>query len=623
MILSIAAITAVAVAAVGIGGWGVRFARTTSDLFVASRAISPWWNAAAISGEYLSAASFLGIAGLEMQDGASALWLPVGFAAGYLALLLFVAAPLRRFGAYTISDFAEARLRDRRMRLLSAAVVLLIVGLYLVPQLKGAGITVTQVTGAPYWTGVVVVALIVALAVALGGMRGVTYVQVFQFWVKVFAISLPVIVLVIYLGGLPDKAALFGRDFPRAAAHGLTVTLPTSEQVTFPQATAFRLSGRPEHATAGEDVTLAKGVLVLPPGAVVPVKHDTQAQPGDRWARPVAGSGSAEPLVVYSLLLATFLGTMGLPHILVRFYTNPDGRAARRTTVRVLGLLGLFYLFPFVYGLLGRALVPSLYVTGDTDSVVLQLPHAAVPGIGGEILAAIVAAGAFAAFTSTSSGLLVSISGTLSHDLIGRLRPAATPRDRRRRFRVAAPFGIALPCVIALYAQNVDISLLVGWAFALAASTFCPLLLLGIWWTRLTPRAAAIGMLAGAATGSAAIAIFLIARPPPTSIVGALLSEPAIISVPIAFAAMIGLSLAERTPHAVDPVMLALHAPDGLTAADLGADDLALSAERVPAAGEIDRSSTPASRPSITLCRPHARGYKSTTSTREQQRRLT
>ena len=91
------------------------------------------------------------------------------------------------------------------------------------------------------------------------------------------------------------------------------------------------------------------------------------AQTGDEWSRPVAESGRGSPMLIYSLLLATFLGTMGLPHILVRFYTNPDGSAARRTTVRVLGLLGAFYLFPAVYGLLGRAFTPELYVTGDTD----------------------------------------------------------------------------------------------------------------------------------------------------------------------------------------------------------------------------------------------------------------
>jgi cation/acetate symporter len=225
VILSILAVSAVTLGALGIGTWGVRVARTTSDLFVASRAVTPWWNAAAISGEYLSAASFLGIAGLMLKFGASALWLPIGFTAGYLALLLFVAAPLRRFGSYTIPDFAEARLRAPGIRLLAALIVLLVGGCYLVPQLKGAGVTLGTVTGAPYWVGVVVVALIVALNVGLGGMRGITYVQAFQYWVKVFAISVPAILLIVHLGGLPAKSALFGAEYPSAPPAGLTVTL--------------------------------------------------------------------------------------------------------------------------------------------------------------------------------------------------------------------------------------------------------------------------------------------------------------------------------------------------------------------------------------------------------------
>ena len=212
--LSIIAVVAVTSAALGIGTYGVKFARTTSDLFVASSAVSPWWNAAAISGEYLSAASFLGVSGLMLKFGASALWLPVGFTAGYLTLLLFVAAPLRRFGSYTIPDFAEARLPAPYMRLLAAGIVLLISGCYLVPQLKGAGVTLRAITDAPYWVGVVIVSLIVALNVSLGGMRGVTYVQAFQYWVKVFAIALPALLLLIHLGGLPARAALFGEELP-------------------------------------------------------------------------------------------------------------------------------------------------------------------------------------------------------------------------------------------------------------------------------------------------------------------------------------------------------------------------------------------------------------------------
>ena len=219
----------------------MRLARTTSDLFVASRAVTPWWNAAAISGEYLSAASFLGVAGLMLKFGASALWLPVGFTAGYLTLLLFVAAPLRRFGSYTIPDFAEARLPGRYMRLLAAAIVLLISGCYLVPQLKGAGVTLRAVTDAPYWVGVAIVAAIVALNVALGGMRGVTYVQAFQYWVKVFAIAFPAILLLIYLGGLPARAALFGDELPSTGPDGMVVELDRPRTLTFPDTGETRI----------------------------------------------------------------------------------------------------------------------------------------------------------------------------------------------------------------------------------------------------------------------------------------------------------------------------------------------------------------------------------------------
>jgi Na+(H+)/acetate symporter ActP len=561
-LIAVAAILAVTGATIGLGLYGVRLARTTSDLFVASRAITPWWNAAAISGEYLSAASFLGIAGLQMKLGSGALWLPLGFTAGYLALLLFVAAPLRRFGAYTISDFAEARLRSSRIRVLAAAVVLLIAGFYLVPQLKGAGLTLGEVTGAPYWVGVLVVGAVVALNVASGGMRGITYVQAFQYWMKTFAIALPACLLLIHLGGLPERAAMFGQELPHAGAEGLVVQLDEPQRVTFPEATSYTIDGVPAQAAEDEELTLPAGELELPPDAVVPVADGIEAQTGEDWARPVESSGPTSPVFVYSLLLATFLGTMGLPHILVRFYTNPDGPAARRTTVRVLGLLAIFYAFPVVYGALGRVLVPELYVTGETDSVVLRLPEAAWPGLPGELLGALVAAGAFAAFMSTASGLMVSVAGTISFDLWRRGPPHVDAR--RRRFRLAALGGVVVPVALALVARGLDISVLVGWAFALAASTFCPLLLLGIWWEGLTARGAAVGLVTGAVLATGAIFTGLaIEGGHPT--VDALLTQPAVISVPVAFAVMVGVSLADRgRRRAADAQMLALHAPEGL-----------------------------------------------------------
>lgn len=565
--IALAAVGAVTLGTLGLGAWGVRFARTTSDLLVASRSVTPWWNAAAISGEYLSAASFLGIAGLEMQVGASALWQSLGFTAGYLALLLFVAAPLRRFGSYTIPDFVEARLRSPRLRPLASAIVMLIGGFYLLPQLKGAGIALGAVTGAPYWLGVALVAAIVAVNVAIGGMRGITYVQAFQFWIKVFAISVPACLLVIHFGGLPDRAALFGRQLPRVAARGATVDLPSTQAVQFPAAARITVGGRVESFAAGAQATLPGGVRIrLAPGTVWPVAQGTTAQTGAQWSRPVGSGGASSPVLVYSLLLATFLGTMGLPHILVRFYTNPDGHAARRTTVRVLSLLGLFYAFPAVYGALGRALTPRLYMTGQTDSVVLVLPRAAWPGTVGTVLGALTAAGAFAAFMSTSSGLLVSLAGTISHDVWPRLRRDAptSVSIRRLRFRLAALGAMVIPALLALLARSIDISILVGWAFAIAASTFCPMFLLGVWWTRLSARGAAVGMIAGAAVATAAIFTGLALGDTQTTTIAALLAQPALISVPIAFVTMIGVSLLD--PHRISSSaeMLALHAPEGL-----------------------------------------------------------
>jgi cation/acetate symporter len=565
-VIALVMVAAVVAAAVRLSVSGVRIARTPSDLFVASRSVSTWWNAGAISGEYLSAASFLGIAGLTLKVGAGALWQAVGFAAGYLALLLFVAAPLRRYGSYTIADFAEARLGSPALRLLSSGVVLAISGFYLVPQLKGAGIALDELTSAPYWLGVVVVGAIVPLGVALGGMRGITYVQAFQFWVKLTAIAVPAVLLVVHLGGLPSGPSLFGHSFPRAPAHGVVVDLAAPTPVRFPAGSAYTDRSGVHRVAARARRTLPIGSVRFAPGAVLPAGPGVTPQRGSQWARPVTSGGSSSPLFLYSLLLATFLGTMGLPHILVRFYTNPDGPAARRTTVSVLTLLGLFYLFPGIYGLLGRALSPGLYVTGQTDAVVLSVPQLAWPGLPGELLGGIVAAGAFAAFMSTSSGLLVSIAGTLSYDVWPRLAPGRTAgaRTRQAHFRIAAPLGIVVPVALALVAENLDISLLVGWAFALAASTFCPLFLLGIWWSRLTAPGAITGIVLGGTLATAAIFADL-AHLGDGGSLGALLAQPAVVTVPVAFSAMVAVSLLRpRRARDADRQLLALHAPEEL-----------------------------------------------------------
>src|SRR5512134_67778 len=175
--------------------------KTASDFFVAGRSVSVGWNASAISGEYLSAASFMGIAGMVMSVGYDALWYPVCYACGYLFLLLFIAGPLRRFGAYTIPDFAEGRFDSPLFRKIAVCFVLFIGFFYTMPQMKGAGTTLAYIfPGLPYWAGVVLVGAVITLNVALGGMKGITLVQAFQYWAKMFAISVPIFVLMAVYG---------------------------------------------------------------------------------------------------------------------------------------------------------------------------------------------------------------------------------------------------------------------------------------------------------------------------------------------------------------------------------------------------------------------------------------
>src|SRR6266508_2749514 len=220
-ILAFSALTVIVT--VWMGFRSARTSRTASDFFVAGRSVSVGWNASAISGEYLSAASFMGVAGMVMSSGYDALWYPVCYACGYLFLLLFIAGPLRRFGAYTIPDFAEGRFDSPLFRKIAVVFVLFIGFFYTMPQMKGAGTTLAYIfqdldfrgtalaflaphekgaalKGLHYGVGVFLVGAVITLNVALGGMKGITLVQAFQYWAKMFAISVPIFVLMAVYG---------------------------------------------------------------------------------------------------------------------------------------------------------------------------------------------------------------------------------------------------------------------------------------------------------------------------------------------------------------------------------------------------------------------------------------
>ena len=555
-----AAVVAVVVVTVGVGAYGQRRSRTTSDFLVASRTVGPVWNASAVGGEYLSAASFLGIAGLVLVHGPDLLWYPVGYTAGFLVLLVLVAAPLRRSGAYTLPDFAEARLGSSRVRAVCVVLVVAIGWLYLLPQLQGAGLTLRTVTGAPPAAGAVAVAAVVTVNVLAGGMRAITFVQAVQYWLKLTALLVPVCVLLLAwrADGAPSPVA----EVPPVLPVPATLMLDEDAVVDLPAPVVVRATGEVDGRAVDGPLALGPGphavaagtALVLPEGSPVPAWGD-DGPPGP-WEEPLSGAGSrSHPLyATYSLVLATFLGTMGLPHVLVRFYTNPDGRSARRTGLAVLALLGAFYLLPPVVALLGRVYAPDLALSGDADAVALLLPSRVLPGWPGTLLGAVVAAGAFAAFLSTSSGLVVSIAGTFARDVL---------RGGVRDFRVGAVLAGVVPLAASLAVPRLPASVVVGLAFAVAASSFCPLLVLGIWWRGLSAAGAAAGLVVGGGLAVAAVAATL-AGLPADGWAAAVLARPAAVTVPLAFAVMVVVS--RLTPGSVPAdarrTLLRLHVPE-------------------------------------------------------------
>ncbi|GGT13216.1 sodium/solute symporter [Streptomyces purpureus] len=572
---AVAAVTAVVLATVLLGALGLRISRTTSDFLVASRTVKPGLNAAAISGEYLSAASFLGIAGLVLLQGPDMLWYPVGYTAGYLVLLVLVAAPLRRSGAYTLSDFAEARLESPPVRRLASLFVVGIGWLYLLPQLQGAGLTLQILTGAPDWLGGVVVAVVVTGAVAAGGMRSITFVQAFQYWLKLTALLVPALFLV--TAWLGDDAPRARFDAPAVFRSHTEVRIDDTVRIDVDAPLTLTATGRVDHVPYDKGrLTLTEGThrieagttLGFPAGAPVPERAASDTDPLG-WSQPLAGGRDGYQLyATYGLILATFLGTMGLPHVAVRFYTSPNGRAARRTTLVVLGLVGAFYLLPPVYGALGRIYAPELALTGAADAAVLVLPDRIVGGLAGDLLGALLAGGAFAAFLSTASGLTMSVAGTLTQDML--------PARGVRHFRLATVLAMAVPLAVSVVTANVPVADAVGLAFAVSASSFCPLLVLGIWWRGLTPPGAAAGLLIGG--GSALTAVMATrAGLAPAGWPHTLMAWPAVWSVPLGFLTMVVVSW--LTPRHVPPgtqaTLARLHLPEDLAPEALAPEALA------------------------------------------------
>jgi cation/acetate symporter len=577
-----------------------RFTRTTADFYLAGRKVGAFTNASAISGDYLSAASFLGVAAAVYASGLDGVWYAAGFAGGFMVVVLFIASPLRRFGEYTVADFAFGRFGTSRMRLLTVLAVLITSMFYMAPQMFGAGSTWQVLVGAgilgmdPYTSGVVVVASIMMFYVAVGGMKGTTLNQVFQFWWLMFAMSLVAIFAFgsgfSYPGELAkqNQSKLTGAKSMTVAELVAPIKDPATGEPVINEETGepktvydnAKATMSPEafagveDAIAAGDETAKVDVLLGQANKLHKLRTMLFSEPGHRY----------NPLDQFSMVLALVLGTAGLPHILNRYYTNPSGAAARRSTFWVLVFIGIFYILSPIVGLASRSIIGDAAANGTYNATaplvdgVLVKADQLMPTVGlllgGDWLMGIVTAGAFAAMFSTIGGLLIAAASAVGHDVYEKYIDKNASEAKRvmvAKISVVSFALIALGVGLAIPASGLDkaypalIAMMVTWAFAVGASAFVPVLLTGVWWKGTTEKGALAGMFVGLFSSIAIIFLNILMQLkvlPSTGLLGffGALTFPVIFTFPLALITIFVVSKIDgKVPDNIDEIWMRIH----------------------------------------------------------------
>ncbi|MFF9070030.1 cation acetate symporter [Streptomyces sp. NPDC014891] len=478
----------------GITTWVSRNRRGSAEEFYAGgRLFSPLENGFAIAGDYMSAASFLGISGLIALYGYDGMLYSVGFLVAWLVVLLLVAELVRNCGRFTLADVVAARMAERPVRIAAGTSSVAVSVLYLVAQMVGAGSLVALLLGgsseaARSWTVIGVGALMV-IYVSLGGMRATTWIQIVK--------------AVLLMAG--------------------TITLTVLVLLRFHGDVNSLLSTAAERSGHGMDF--------LAPG----LRYG-----GDWTAR----------LDFISLGLALVLGTAGLPHILSRFYTVPTARAARRSVVWSIGLIGSFYLMTIVLGfgaaaLIGPDEVRASNASGNTAVPLLALDLGGGAGsTGGTVLFAIVAAVAFATILAVVAGITLASSASVAHDLYASLRRRhAKQYSEVSVARVAAAVIGAAAIGLGLLARDLNVAFLVGLAFAVAASANLPVLLYSLFWRRFTTRGAVWSVYGGLIPAVLLVLVSPVVSGSPESLFPGVdfhlfpLQNPGAVSIPLGFLA--------------------------------------------------------------------------------------
>ncbi len=466
--------------------WAARHTRSTREFYAAGRSIGPLQNGLALAGDYMSAASFLGITGLVALRGYDGMIYATGWLVGWPALMFLIAEPLRNLGQFTFADVVAFRLRQVPVRIASAFGGILTLLFYVLAQMVGAGNLITLMFGLRYEWAVLVVGIVMLAYVLFGGMIATTWVQIIKAILLLFGVTLLTILV------------LSRFDFSPGSLYSA--------------------------------VAARYGQGALEPGGLV-----------------------ADPVDAVSLGLALMFGLLGLPHILMRFYTVPDARAARASVLYATGFIGYFYLIIPVVGfgasaLVGRELIRRVDAGGNMAApLIAEL-------LGGTPVLGFIAAVAFATILAVVAGLTLAGASTLSHDIFMHAvrKGRATEREQIRVARGATlAFGVAA-IVLGIIFKGQNVAFMVGLAFAVAASANFPALLLSIVWRRFNTAGAVASIAAGAVTSLVLIVIS------PTIWVDILhnahawfpLRNPAIVSMPAGFLFGAAASILTREPSA-------------------------------------------------------------------------
>lgn len=601
---------------------------TSSEGYYAAGGNVHWFtNGIAFAGDYLSAASFLGICGMIATAGYDGWMYAVGYLAGWMVALFLVAEPMKRLGKFTFTDALDSKFNSKSIQLMAAISTLVVSVFYLIPQMVGAGTLVTPLLGLPHAAGVIIVGVVVTIIVATAGMASTTMVQFLKGgMLLIFSTILVVAVLGRGLSTSPDhggtkpyhdfktlqatvaadgalqvsdsaytvpadwKSSALGEagfvkltkggeeriwhlEQDEAGNYTLDETLYTVEMA---DGTKLYNGGTPEDGkffpVGHMKEIVVNGEKVLQTGAVGPLAFLTTLQkstvvlwgtkiikegettltiyyqkptPGSLVLRPglkfkVEGATAAEKFNFISLMLALFCGTAALPHILIRYYTVPSQAAARKSTLVAIAAIGFFYILTLFLGL--GAMTNGVINIMDSN---MSAPLLALSF--GVILFAIISSIAFATVLGTVSGLIVAASGAVAHDLMDNfLGMKMTDKGKVMAGKIAAVVVGAIAIYLGIVFEGMNVSFLVGWAFALAASANLPAILMLLFWKRTTAQGVAASILVGLVSAMGLILISpdmyvrygLLPTDAPISF-----NSPAAISIPLSFLALVVVSL--------------------------------------------------------------------------------